>query len=94
MHNVHLTGLLTCANDEELRIVQRHLPKHEHLTRDEPGCEHFSVKQTSDPLVWKVSERFTDQSSFDANQTRSQDSEWGRETAHIARSYSITHGNS
>ena len=91
-HSVELTGLITCADENELHILKRHLPQHVKLTREEPGCEHFSVEQTQNPSVWKVSEKFTSQAAFEAHQARSQHSEWGRNTANIARAYAVKDG--
>lgn len=91
-HSVELTGLITCADENELHILKRHLPQHVKLTREEPGCEHFSVEQTQNPSVLKVSEKFTSQAAFEAHQARSQHSEWGRNTAVIARAYAVKDG--
>lgn len=91
-HSVELTGLITCADESELHILEHYLPEHVKRTREEPGCNHFSVEPTQDPLVWKVSEKFTSQATFEAHQSRSQHSEWGRQTANIARAYAITGG--
>ncbi|KFE35387.1 putative quinol monooxygenase [Thioclava atlantica] len=46
-----LTGRLICATEEEAAIVRAHLPEHIRLTRAEPGCERFEVRQGADPLV-------------------------------------------
>ena len=55
-----------------------------------PGCLHFTVTPTGDPLVWSVHERFVDQAAFDLHQARVQASEWGRATAGIERDYVVT----
>ena len=87
---IELTGCLVCADGEEMKIVERHLPRHIELTREEAGCLHFDVVQTEDPLVWSVIERFADQSAFDAHQARVRASDWGRATAGIKRDYVIS----
>lgn len=92
MSTVELTGRLVCEHDGEAKIVLRHLPRHIELTRAEAGCLHFDVKQTGDPLVWTVSERFVDQAAFDVHQARVGASEWGRATAGIKRDYVVTIG--
>ncbi|HBB85248.1 MAG TPA: antibiotic biosynthesis monooxygenase, partial [Sulfitobacter sp.] len=43
-----------------------------------------------DPLVWQVSELFTDRAAFDAHQTRAAASDWATLTAGITRDYQIT----
>ena len=91
-HSFELTGLITCADESELHILEHYLPEHVKRTREEPGCNHFSVEPTQDPLVWKVSEEFTRQAAFEAHQARSQHSEWGRNTAVIARAYAVKDG--
>ncbi|OWY15452.1 antibiotic biosynthesis monooxygenase [Thioclava sp. F34-6] len=86
---LRLTGRLICANSTEAGIVHAHLPDHIALTHAEPGCEMFEVRQGADPLVFTVSERFTDRAAFEAHQARVQASEWGRATQGIARDYQI-----
>lgn len=89
MPEVTLTGHLICQDQGEAAVVAEHLPVHIALTRAEPGCLLFVVSRTSDPLVWDVEERFTDEASFRTHQERVASSEWGRATAGIARNYSI-----
>ncbi|WP_345373434.1 putative quinol monooxygenase [Frondihabitans cladoniiphilus] len=89
MNEIHLTGLLVCTTEEERTAVERHLPDHVELTRDEPGCVSFDVVPTDDPLVWSVEERFVDQAVFELHQRRVSSSVWGRATAGIERRYSI-----
>lgn len=86
---VRLNGRLICASAHELDLVRRLLPEHVRLTRAEPGCLSFEVVQSQDPMIWQVDERFTDMAAFKAHQARSRLSQWGRETAAIAREYRI-----
>jgi quinol monooxygenase YgiN len=88
MPQVVLSGQLVCASDDEVAVVQRHLPRHIDLTRAEQGCISFEVHQTDDPFVWQVDERFVDDVAFDAHQARVAASVWGRVTAGIERRYS------
>ncbi|MBT0731055.1 putative quinol monooxygenase [Rosenbergiella nectarea] len=87
-----LSGFLRCRTPEELQTVSHYLPKHQQLSRAEAGCLSFSVTQTSDPLVWRVEESFTDNHTFDLHQQRVADSEWGRKTVGIVRDYTISEG--
>ena len=87
---IRLEGRLICANAAEAEIVRRALPAHVAATRAEPGCLSFDVVPAEDPLVWTVTETFADRAAFDAHQARTRNSEWGRETARIARDYSVT----
>ncbi|MCX2966510.1 antibiotic biosynthesis monooxygenase [Gordonia sp. Z-3] len=89
---VVLTGHLVCANFNEADVVERHLRRHLELTRCEPGCLSFDVDRTNDPLVWRVAERFADESAFAFHQGRVAESEWGRATVDIERRYSVTIG--
>lgn len=89
MTDVHLTGVLVCATEEEARIVSLRLPDHIKLTRAEAGCISFDVKPTGDPRVWAVEERFADQEVFELHQQRVAGSDWGRATVGITRRYSI-----
>lgn len=89
MSVISLTGQLVCVDRNETTVVLRHLDLHVALTRAEPGCLHFTVTPTGDPLVWSVHERFADQAAFDSHQARVQASEWGRATAGIERDYVV-----
>jgi quinol monooxygenase YgiN len=91
MSEVRLTGRLVCGDPEEARLVAEHLSEHIASTRAERGCLAFDVTPTADPLVWRVEERFEDESAFRAHQHRVVTSEWGRATAGIERRYSV-HG--
>lgn len=89
---ISLSGRLVCAGGDEAAIVRRNLDRHIALTRAEPGCLHFEVEPTIDPLMWTVQQRFVDQSAFDAHQRRVKASDWGRATAGIKRDYVISRG--
>ncbi|APX11609.1 putative quinol monooxygenase [Tateyamaria omphalii] len=86
---VTLNGFLRCASESEADRVRAALPEHVRLTRAEPGCVRFDVVPTDDPLVWTVSEAFTDPAAFKAHQARAAKSDWARDTAGIARDYTI-----
>ena len=87
----HLTGLLICTTEDEAARVRAYLPEHIRLTRAEPGCEMFEVTPEG-PLVWRVTERFTDRAAFAAHQSRTQGSEWARQSAGIRRDFTLTQG--
>ena len=87
---IKLTGRLVCKSAEEADLVRQYLTEHKELTREETGCVSFEVTETADPLIWKVEELFTNQATFDAHQTRTRASVWGRETNAIAREYEIS----
>ncbi|MEP5731879.1 MAG: antibiotic biosynthesis monooxygenase [Sulfitobacter sp.] len=86
---VTLTGYLRCADAAEAARVSAALEEHIRLTRAEPGCVAFDVMPTGDPLVWAVAEEFIDPAAFEAHQTRAAASDWAKETAGIARDYTI-----
>ena len=86
---VTLDGFLRCASEDEATRVRAALPDHVRLTRAEPGCVRFDVLPTDDPLVWTVSEEFTDPAAFEAHQARAGASDWARATKGIARDYTI-----
>lgn len=94
MNNTVLTGQLICKGEEQLAAVVENLPRHLELTRAEPGCVSFEVMQTLDPMVWDVSERFEDASSFELHQARVRSSEWGHATAGIKRNYVVASDHS
>lgn len=86
---VTLTGWLRCASEEEAARVRTALDDHIRLTRAEAGCVSFNVTATDDPLVWQVAEEFTNPAAFEAHQVRAGASDWARQTAGIARDYTI-----
>ena len=88
--SVRLSGKLICASEQEVEIVNSCLPEHIRLTRSEPGCISFDVRQTDDPMIWEVEERFLDRKSFEHHQLRTRASEWWTATAGIAREYEIS----
>lgn len=87
--SMRLSGQLVCKSFEELAIVRECLPQHVRLTRAEPGCVSFQVRQTSDPYVWQVDEEFIDSRAFEEHQRRVASSAWGRCTVDIERRYVI-----
>lgn len=87
---IRLSGRLICRTEAEAATVARALPAHVALTRAEPGCLRFEVTVTADPLIWRVEEAFTTRAAFDTHQTRTRASDWFRETADIARDYTVS----
>jgi quinol monooxygenase YgiN len=87
---IRVTGTLTCSTPKEAEFVRRFLPDHIRLSRAEPGCLTFNVNPTSDPLVWRLDESFTDRPAFEAHQARTRASAWFAATAHLARDFKIT----
>ncbi|MEN4798241.1 MULTISPECIES: putative quinol monooxygenase [Pantoea] len=87
---IKLTGHLVCKSAEEAELVRQYFPEHKELTREETGCVSFEVRDTTNPLIWKVEELFTNQTTFDGHQKRTKASVWGKETSAIAREYEIT----
>ena len=86
---VTLTGQLVCGSEEEAARLRAALPAHIEATRAEPGCLHFEVTETDDPLVWEVSERFTDPAAFKAHQARTAETAWAKETVDVTRAFMI-----
>lgn len=86
---IRLSGRLVCRAEAETEAVRAALPEHIRLTRAEPGCIAFDVTATRDPLVWRVEERFTDRTAFEAHQVRTRASAWYLATAGIPRDYTI-----
>lgn len=83
---VGLTGHLFCADAEQVMTALSLLPDHVRLSRDEPGCLHFDLRQDKDdPAIWRLSELFVDVHALDAHAARTRDSVWGREGGVIGR---------
>ena len=67
---IALTGRLICADPAQLMTALTLLPDHVDQSRAEPGCLRFDLRQDEDPLVWHLSELFTDGEAFAAHQQR------------------------
>lgn len=75
----------------DLAMVQDALPDHIRLTRAEPGCIIFEVKQSSADLNrFHVYEEFTDRDAFDAHQVRTRNSYWAQVTESAERHYTLS----
>lgn len=87
---IRLSGKLICASPQEIEIIKKFLPEHIRITKAETGCLSFEVTQTTDPLVWRVEECFTDQKAFEQHQQRTRGSAWWQATLKISRDYKIS----
>lgn len=87
---VHLTGTLTCASSDDMKIIETYLPDHITLSREEPGCLTFTVTQSANPLVWYVDETYVDQAAFEAHQARNRTSVWWQKSQGLVRDFQIT----
>ncbi|TRW96678.1 GNAT family N-acetyltransferase [Paracoccus sp. M683] len=84
---VALTGRLICADAAQMLTALSLLPEHTRLSRAEPGNLRFDPTQDENPLIWHLSELFTDAEAFAAHHTRTKDSEWGRSSTAITRDF-------
>lgn len=86
---MRLTGRLICTDEQDIATLRAHLAEHTRLSRAEPGCLSFEVRQTEDPLIWTVEEAFVDQTALEAHQARTRASAWFAATGHIRRDYRL-----
>ena len=86
---VRLTGTFRCAPEETASLCAA-IPGHVALSRAEPGCLAFDIRQTADPCVFEVSERFCDEAAFAAHQARTRASAWWTITGRMPRDFEIT----
>lgn len=82
-----LSGRLICDNTLDMMTALNLLPKHVALSRDEPGCLRFDIRQDEDPLIWHLFELFVNADAFAAHQARNKASEWGQASTGIARDF-------
>ncbi|MBA4490018.1 putative quinol monooxygenase [Paracoccus sp. S1E-3] len=82
---VALSGLLICADLDQLKIVLDHLRAHIAASRAEPGCLFFDITQSDDPLIWRVEELYTDEAALAAHKARTKASLWAEKTAALTR---------
>ena len=89
MSKVILSGFINVPANE-LSDIEKELPRHIRLTRDEPGCEVFEVTQVeADPRRFNVYEVFSSEADFARHQERVRNSEWGVLTQNVERHYTI-----
>ncbi|ANT59300.1 antibiotic biosynthesis monooxygenase [Salipiger sp. CCB-MM3] len=87
MSAVQLTGTMT-APEDRAEAVRAAMPEHIRLSREEPGCVFFELRET-DPGVFEVSELFLNRAAFDAHQARTRASDWFRVTGDLPRDYDV-----
>lgn len=87
---VTLTGQIDVPADR-LAAIRAALPDHIRATRAEPGCLSFEVSEDpAAPGRFLVAEEFADPDAFRAHQARAAASDWGRISAGVPRSYTVT----
>ena len=87
---IRVAGRLLLSQTSDVELVERLLPEHIRLSREEPGCISFVVtRSATDPLVYEVEEEFVSHEAFEIHQKRTKASVWGTETSHLRRSYGI-----
>ena len=87
---IAVAGVLSCG-EADRAMVEGLLVDHIRLTLAEPGCLMFQVvADRCDPCRFLVAERFKDSAAFQAHQTRTAASAWGKATAHLQRDFQIT----
>ncbi|MGA1275513.1 MAG: putative quinol monooxygenase [Gemmobacter sp.] len=67
---IRVTGTLHCPDAAARDALEAHLAEHVRLSRAEPGCLHFEIVPTSDPLVLAVDEGYRDADAFAAHKAR------------------------
>ena len=71
---------------DEVGIVLAHLDEHVRLSRAEPGCLTFALRQSDDdPCLFDLDETYEDRAALDAHRARTQASAWGRATRDMRR---------
>lgn len=90
MPKVVLEGYIL-VSDSDLPSVEKELPNHIRLTREEEGCLAFDVLQdVVNANRFSVYEEFSSRSSFEYHQQRVHSSNWGRLSRDVERHYQIT----
>ncbi|MBU3029920.1 GNAT family N-acetyltransferase [Paracoccus marinaquae] len=84
---IALNGRLICTDAAQMMTALSLLPDHVELSRAEPGCLHFDIRQDDDPLIWNLAELFTDEDAFAAHKARTGNSLWGQASGAITRDF-------
>ena len=74
----------------ELGMFLEAVAEHVRLSRTEPGCIEFEIRQSADdPCRFLVAERFENRAAFEAHTTRTRASAWWGKTRHMPRDFVI-----
>ncbi|MFZ9948916.1 MAG: putative quinol monooxygenase [Gemmobacter sp.] len=86
---IRVTGTLHCPDAAARDALDAHLAEHVRLSRAEPGCLHFEIVPTSDPLVLAVDEGYRDADAFAAHKARAAASAWAAATGAVRRALEV-----
>lgn len=86
-----VSGRLICQDMGQMLLAMELLPEHVTLSRAEPGCLRFDLRQESDPLVWQLDKLFANDDALATHQARNASSRWGQDSAQITRDLHRTH---
>ncbi len=89
MSRITVTGQLICADEAEAEVVVARVDEHIRLSRGEPGCLRFDITRSADPLIWDVSELYTEAAAFQAHKARTAASPWAEATRSIRRDITV-----
>jgi len=87
-----LKGYIVVA-EEDLAAIEAALSEHTELSKQEPGCLKFEIKQ--DPKnkhVFNVYEEFVDNDAFAAHKLRMKNTKWTAAAANVERHFEISGG--
>jgi len=88
--NLIVSGTITCTQ-QELATFSEVVSEHINLTRAEPGCIEFDIKQDAPgSCTFLIAERFTNRAAFESHTARTRASDWWGKTQHIPRDINIT----
>jgi len=86
---IRVIGTLHCPDAETRAAVLAHLAAHVAQSRAEPGCLHFAIAPTADPLVFDVDESYRDADAFAAHKARTAASAWAAATRAARRALEV-----
>ena len=86
---VYLSGYIDVPK-EDIKAVKLALPAHIRLSRQEPDCKSFNIRQDDSlPTRFHVIESFTSPIAFNRHQDRMKTSEWALVSRNASRFYDI-----
>jgi len=87
-----LKGHIVVA-EEDLAAIKKALPEHSKLTKQEPGCLKFEIKQDPEnENIFNVHEEFVDSDAFAAHKLRMKNTEWTAAAVNVERYFKISGG--
>ena len=80
--------------DADMPVIQKELPAHIELTRQEAGCLSFEITQDeNNQNKFHLYEEFASPEAFEAHRERAGAATWGQVSQNVERHFEVTESN-